>query len=62
VIDVATRGTSMNITEDKTQNLIEEMTLNNYQWFNERTPFKKVRGKFDVNALTLLTTKIDVVT
>jgi len=31
-IDVAARGTLMNETEDEAYNLIEEMSLNNFQW------------------------------
>jgi len=40
----------------------EEITFNNYQWPNERNPSNKVENKFDVDALTFLTTKMDVVT
>jgi len=36
LIDVTVGGTLMNKTEDKAYNLIELMTLNNYQWSNER--------------------------
>ena len=38
------------------------MTLNNYQWSNKRGQCKRVRGKFYVDALTLLTTKMDAMT
>jgi len=36
-IDAAVGGILMNKTEDEAYNLIEEMTLNNYQWSNERS-------------------------
>jgi len=36
-IDVAARGSIMSKTEDEAHNLIEGMTLNNFQWSSERT-------------------------
>jgi len=42
--------------------LIEEMALNNYQWSNERDQPKRVGGKFNIDALTLLTAKMDAMT
>jgi len=47
--------------EDEDYNLIQEMVLNNYQWSNERDR-KGVRGKFNVDTLTLLVTKMDAMT
>jgi len=35
MIDVVARGTLMSNTEEEAFNLIEEMTLNNYQWSSE---------------------------
>jgi len=35
MIDAAAGGTLMSKTEDEAYNLIEEMTLNNYQWSHE---------------------------
>ena len=52
----------MSKTEEEAYNLIEEMALNNYQWSSERGQPKSVGGKFDINALTLLPTKMDVMT
>jgi len=62
MIDTVARDTLMSKTEDEAYNLIEEMTLNNYQWSNERGQPKGVRSKFDVDALTLLTVKMDAMT
>jgi len=62
MINVVTGKTWMNKIEDKAFNLIEEMTLINYEWSSERTPSKKAGGKFDVDALTLLTIKMDAMT
>ena len=60
--DAATGGILMSKIEDEACNLTEEMTLNNYQWSNERGQPERVRGKFYVDSLTLLTAKMDVMT
>ena len=52
----------MSKTEEEGFNLIEEMTPNNYQWSNECGQPKRVGGKYDVDALTLLTAKMDATT
>jgi len=52
----------MNKTEDEEYNLIEEMELNNFQWSTERGQPKRVRGKLEVDVLTLLSAKVDVMT
>jgi len=62
MIDAAVGGTLMSKTEDEAYNLIEEMALNKHQWSNERGQPKRVEGNFDVDALTLLTTKMDATT
>jgi len=48
--------------EDEAYNLIEEMALNNFQWSNERGQPKRVGGKVEVDALTLLSAKVDAMT
>ena len=62
MIDVTASGTLMSKMEDEAYNLIEDMTLNNYQWSNKRGQPKRVGGKFDVDTLTLLISKMDVTT
>jgi len=62
MIDAAAGGTLMSKTKEEAYNLIEEMALNNYQWPSERGQPKRVRGKYDVDALTLLTAKMDAMT
>ena len=52
----------MSKTKEEAFNLIEEMATNNYQWSNECGQPKRGGGKYDVNALTLLTTKMDAMT
>jgi len=58
-IDVAVGGTLMNRTEDEAYNLIDEMTLNNFQWSTKRVQPKWVVGKLEVDVLTLLSAKVD---
>jgi len=59
-IDAATEGTLMNKTKDEAYNIIQEMTLNNYQWSNERGQHKRVRGKrLEFVAITLVNAKVD---
>jgi len=36
--------------------------LNNFQWSNERAQPKRVGGKYELDAITLLTAKMDAVT
>ena len=52
----------MNKTEDKVYNLREEMELNNFQWSTERGQPKRVGDKLEVDALTLLSVKVDAMT
>jgi len=59
MIDAALRGTLMSKTEEEAYNLIEETALKNYQWSNERGQRLRVGGKYNVDALTLLTKKMD---
>jgi len=57
MIDMTAGRTLISKTKDEVYFLIEEMTHNNCQWSNDRTSPKKVGGKFDVDALTLLIAK-----
>jgi len=61
-VDAAAGGSLMNKTEDEVYNLIEEMTLNNFQWSNEQGQLKLVGGKIEIDALTLLNAKVDAMT
>jgi len=62
ITDVPSGGTLTNKTEDEAYNLIEEMTVNNFQWSNERGQSKQVGGKLKVDARTLLNAKVDLMT
>jgi len=62
MIDAAAGGTLITKTEEEAYNLIEEMALNNFQWSNERGQPKRVGGKYYIDALTLLTAKMDAMT
>ena len=52
----------MNKAEDEAYNLIEEMTLNNFQWSTKRGQPKRVGGELEVDAITLLSAKVDTMT
>jgi len=52
----------MSKTEIEANDLIGEMTLNNFQWSAERTQPKWVRGKHEVDAITLLSAKVNAMT
>jgi len=49
----------MNKTKDEAYHLIKEMTLNNYQWSNDRGQPKRVGGKLELDTVTSLNAKID---
>jgi len=61
-IHVAAGRVLMNKTEDEAYNLIEEMTLNSFQWSTEWGQPKRAGGKLEVDALTLLFAKFDAMT
>jgi len=52
----------MSKTKDEAHDLIEEMTLNNFQRSTDRTQPKRVGGKLEINAITLLSAKVDAMT
>ena len=58
-IDVAAGGTLINEIEDEAYNLIEEMTLNNFQWSSEKTQPKWVGGKMELDAISMLSSKVN---
>jgi len=62
MIDAAAGDTLMSKTEDDAYNLIEEMALNIYQWLSEGGQPKRVGRKYDIDALTLLTVKLNAMT
>jgi len=52
----------MNKTEDEAYHLIEEITLNNFQWSTKQDQPKRVKGCYDSNALTSFSAKVDAMT
>ena len=61
-IGAAAGDTLMNNMEDEAYNFIEKMSLNNYQWSNEIRQPKRVGGELELDALTLVSAKVDVMT
>ena len=49
----------MSKNKDEAYNLAEEMTINNYQWSNKRTQPKRVGGKLELDAIFILSAKVD---
>jgi len=49
----------MDKTKDKAYNVIKEMALNNYQWSNENSQPKRVGGKLELDAVYMLSAKVD---
>jgi len=62
IIDVILGGNLMNKAEEEAYNLIEGMTLNNFQCSIEWGQPKWVGGKLQVHALTLPYAKVDAIT
>jgi len=52
----------MSETKDGAYSLIKEMALNNFQWSIEQAQFRWVGGKLEVDAVTLLSAKVDAMT
>ena len=44
---------------DATKALLEEMTSNNYYWSSETVISKRGNDKYEVDAMTLLASKVD---
>jgi len=61
-IDAAIGRTLISKTEDEPCNLVEEMALSNFQRSTERSQPARLGGKPKVDALTLLFSKVDVIT
>jgi len=51
----------MNKTEDEAYNLIKEMSLNNFQWSSKRAQPKRVGGKLELDAISILSSKVDAI-
>jgi len=49
----------MNKTEDEAYNLIEEMILNDFQWLSERAQPKQVGAKLELDATSMLSSKVN---
>lgn len=62
LVDVAADGVILNETYQEAYNLIEEMSLNNYQWSKEQATLvlKNILGKLEVVSLTLFSAKVNV--
>ncbi|XP_027169461.1 uncharacterized protein LOC113769193 [Coffea eugenioides] len=58
-VDAAVRGALMGKTAEESQQLIEEMAANNYQWANEQGNTRRTAGMLEVDILNMLSAKMD---
>ncbi|XP_020262408.1 uncharacterized protein LOC109838369 [Asparagus officinalis] len=58
-VDAAAGGALMNKTIDEAYTLIEDMAQNHYQWANERAPQTSKGGKYEIDALDHISSKVD---
>ena len=68
IIDAATEGALMGKKRDETQELLEEMALNSYQWQSDQAMPRKAAGVHEIDAistihaqLALLKKKLDAI-
>ena len=57
--DAAAGGTLVNKAEDKGHNLIEEMAFNHFQWSSEIAQPKWVGDKLELDAISMVSSKVD---
>jgi len=58
-LDTAVGGALIGKYTEATKALLEEMASNNYHWSSKRTVPKRSSGRYEVNAVTLLASKVD---
>ena len=59
LVDVVARGALIEKSIDMAKALLEETTSNNYNWSSERDTPKKSSGTYEVDAVTLLASRVD---
>ena len=59
MIDAVAGGTLNSKTPEQAQDLIEQMTMNNYQWSTARTKLSRQVGVYDVDAVTALAAQME---
>lgn len=62
LIVMALEGAFMSKYQDDAYNMLEEMSINNYQWLSERILPKKVAGLHEIKTITTLTTQVHTLT
>ena len=58
-IDAAAWGALMGKSIEVAKALLEDMAANNYHWSNERASQRKSGGKYDVDVVDMLASKVD---
>jgi len=58
-VDTAAGGALMGKSIEAAKALLKEMASNNYHWSNERAALKRGGGRHEVDAVTLLASRVD---
>ena len=58
-VDAAAGGALMGKSIEAVKALLEEMASNNYHWSSERATPKRASGDYGIDAVDLLTNKVD---
>ncbi|XP_073014551.1 uncharacterized protein [Primulina eburnea] len=61
-VDAAAGGTIFSKTPDEAYDLLEQMTINSYQWPSERSGSRKPAGVYSVDPITSLTAQVSALT
>jgi len=58
-VDAVAGEALMGKSIDAAKALLEEMTSNNNHWSSERATTRRSSGKYDIDAMTLLASRVD---
>ncbi|XP_075521564.1 uncharacterized protein LOC142554770 [Primulina tabacum] len=61
-VDAATGGTIFAKSPEQAYDLLEQMTINSYQWPSERTGVKRTAGVYAVDPITSITAQVSALT
>ncbi|XP_073294485.1 uncharacterized protein [Primulina huaijiensis] len=62
IVDAAAGGTIFSKSPDQAYDLLEQMTINSYQWPSERSGVKKTAGVYAIDPITSLTAQVSALT
>ena len=59
LVDATAEGTLIGKSIETARALFEEMSSNNYHWSSERVTPKRSGGRYEVDVVTLLASRVD---